>query len=129
MTRIVRYTSRRKINEIMNHVSQEIIFKKVFHNQSHQIRADTQTLTSRIILISDEFFIEWIVFLLQTLLCHESVRTKIFRSDVEKQIKTIKLKILLSFEFYFNFRLATHNCIIIEVKLYHSDGNEALPRR
>ena len=25
--------------------------------------------------------------------------------------------------------IATHNCIIIEVKLYHSDGNEALPRR
>lgn len=25
--------------------------------------------------------------------------------------------------------LATHNCIIIEVKLYHSDGNEALSRR
>ena len=25
--------------------------------------------------------------------------------------------------------LATHNCIITEVKLYHSDGNEALPRK
>ncbi|CAF3416009.1 unnamed protein product [Rotaria sp. Silwood1] len=27
-----------------------------------------------------------------------------------------------------NNRKTTHNCIIIEVKLYHSDGNEALPR-
>lgn len=37
------------------------------------------------------------------------------------------------FFFWFSFLhekrcLATHNCIIIEVKLYHSDGSEALPR-
>jgi pSer/pThr/pTyr-binding forkhead associated (FHA) protein len=69
----------------------------------------------------------------------ESLPFDIYSGDViqfgvdvtENNRKSKDIHLSYSFVFltkYFSHS-ATHNCIIIEVKLYHSDGNEALPRR
>ena len=65
----------------------------------------------------------------------ESLPFEIFSGDVVQfgvDVTENNRKSMTFSYFFFNksFSLsATHNCIIIEVKLYHSDGNEALPRR
>ncbi len=54
-----------------------------------------------------------------------------FGVDVTENNRKSRIFIFLWLFSMINFfsSSATHNCIIIEVKLYHSDGNEALSRR
>lgn len=52
-----------------------------------------------------------------------------FGVDVTENNRKSKSSLLSASQGTLHLSLATHNCIIIELKLYHSDGNEALPRR